>query len=238
MRARLLLLVLSFAACAAVARAEETAVASATPLAHELFLSTLKQDLVAHFNLEGDLQLELIRPWSPPERVARDWRIQITEYPAVPASSMLLRCRILGDGQPLADATLLLRASLWRDAWVSRQPLTNGGLFDPALLETRRVDLLRDRDALPAVVGDRTFIFTRGVQAGRLLTWRDVGRRPLVRKGEVVEVSASDGQLMVMMKALAMQNGAQGEVVTVRNLDSKKDFSAFVIDENRVQVRF
>lgn len=236
MRARLFLLAFAtLAVFSAALRADE---ASATPLTQEHFLNALRQDLASHFNLDGDLQLELIRPWSPPERVASDWRLQITEYPAVPASSMLLRCRILGDGQPLADATLLLRASLWRDAWVARQPLTNGAAFDPSLLETRRVDLLRDRDALPAVVGDRNFIFTRGVQAGRLLTWRDVGRRPLVRKGEVVEVSATDGQLNVVMKALAMQNGAQGEIVTVRNLDSKRDFSAFVIDENRVQVRF
>ncbi len=237
MRARLLLLVLSLAALGAV-RADDSATAPATPLAQEQFLATLTRDLAAHFNLEGELQLELLRPWTPPERVARDWQVQIVEFPAVPASSMLLRCRILADGAPLGDATIVIRAAHWRDAWIARQPLSNGATFDVTLLETRRVDLFRDRDALPAVVGDRSFIFTRGVQAGRLLTWRDVGRRPLVRKGELVEVSASDGQLVIMMKALAMQNGAQGEVVTVRNLDSKKDFSAFVIDENRVQVRF
>jgi flagella basal body P-ring formation protein FlgA len=40
------------------------------------------------------------------------------------------------------------------------------------------------------------------------------------------------------MKALAMENGAQGDVVTVRNPESRKDFAAQVIDENRVQVRF
>ncbi|WP_415908234.1 flagellar basal body P-ring formation chaperone FlgA [Oleiharenicola sp. Vm1] len=210
----------------------------AAPLAQEAFAALLTRDLVTHFNLEGDLQLEFLRPWTPPERVARDWQVQITEYPSVAASALLLRCRILADGQPLGETTLTLRAALWRDAWVARQPLTTNTPFDASQLETRRVDLLRERDALPAAVGDRSFNFVRGVQAGRLLTWRDIARRPLVKKGEMVEVSAADGMLVVTMKALAMQNGAQGEVVTVRNLDSKKDFSAFVIDENRVQVRF
>ena len=228
------LLALGFAAIAL--RAEEPV---ATPLAHGQFTTILAADLSAHFNLEGELQLELIRPWSSPERVARDWQVQILEYPAVPATSMLLRVRVLGDGAVVVpEATLLLRAALWREAWVARQPLANNTPFDAAQLETRRVDLLRDRDALPAAVGDRSFNFSRSVQAGRLLTWRDVARRPLVRKGEFVEVSAADGQLIVTMKGVAMQNGAQGEVVTVRNPDSKKDFSAFVIDENRVQVRF
>ncbi|MBA3849967.1 MAG: flagella basal body P-ring formation protein FlgA [Opitutus sp.] len=234
---RALILCLALAALAAVAlRADEP---GATPLAQGDFTAALARELSAHFNLEGDLQLELIRPWAPPDRVAREWQVRIVEYPAVPATSMLARVRILADRQPVVhEATLLLRASLWRDAWVARQPLNHNGTFDPALLETRRVDLLRDRDALPAAVGDRTFIFSRSVQAGRLLTWRDVARRPLVRKGELVEVSAADGQLVVTMKGVALQNGAQGEVVTIRNPDSKKDFSAFVIDENRVQVRF
>jgi flagella basal body P-ring formation protein FlgA len=76
------------------------------------------------------------------------------------------------------------------------------------------------------------------VNAGRVLTWRDITRRPLVRKGDVVEVSAGDGQLLITMKALAMENGAQGDTVTVRNPVSRKDFAAMVVDENRVQVRF
>jgi flagella basal body P-ring formation protein FlgA len=40
------------------------------------------------------------------------------------------------------------------------------------------------------------------------------------------------------MKGLAMQNGAQGEAVTIRNPDSRRDFTAIVVNENHVQVRF
>ncbi|MDP2138639.1 MAG: flagellar basal body P-ring formation chaperone FlgA [Candidatus Didemnitutus sp.] len=211
---------------------------SERPLSQEVFAATLGGDLSAHFNLEGELRLEFLRPWISPDRSAREWLVQIMEFPSVPTTSMLLRCRIYADGESVGEQTLMVRASLWRDAWMARQPLAHNAAFDVSLLETRRVDMFRDRDALPAVVGDRSYIFVRSVQAGRLLTWRDVARRPLVRKGEVVEVSASAGQLIVTMKGLAMQNGAHGEVVTIRNLDSRKDFSAFVIDENHVQVRF
>jgi flagella basal body P-ring formation protein FlgA len=35
-----------------------------------------------------------------------------------------------------------------------------------------------------------------------------------------------------------MENGAQGDTVTVRNPESQKNFAAVVVDENRVQVRF
>jgi flagella basal body P-ring formation protein FlgA len=151
---------------------------------------------------------------------------------------MMMRCRVLADAEPVADATFVLRAALWRDAWVARQPLTVGSVFEPTALDARRTDLFRERDVLPAAVGDNTYIFARAVPAGRILTWRDIARRPLVKKGELVEVSAADGMLVVTMKALAMENGARGDTVTVRNPESRRDFAAMVIDENRVQVRF
>lgn len=212
--------------------------AAATPLTREALLSTLSRDLTAHFNLEGDLQIELVREWVPPARVASSWQVSVLDYPTVPSSSMLLRCRVSAGTAFVGEQTFVLRASLWRDAWVTRQPLTAGAAFDPAMLDARRVDLLRERDVLPAAVGDRSFIFARAVPVGRLLTWHDIARRPLVKKGELVEVSAVDGLLLVTMKALAMENGAQGDTVTVRNPESQKNFAAVVVDENHVKVRF
>ncbi len=219
-------------------RAAEAAPASSTPLTREHFLALLTRDLTAHFNLEGELQLELLRDWAPPARVSPSWQIAVLEYPTMPSSSMLVRCRIAAGSAVVGETSFVLRAALWRDAWATRQPLTVGTTFDVAMLEARRVDLFRERDVLPAAVGDRTFIFARAVPAGRLLTWHDIARRPLVKKGEMVEVSAADGLLVVTMKALAMENGAQGDTVTVRNPESQKNFAAVVIDENHVQVRF
>lgn len=208
------------------------------PLTREQLLATLAQDLAGHFNLEGDLQLELIRAWAAPAKTAARWEINILEYPSAASASMMLRCRVLADGAPAADTTFMVRASLFREVWVARQPIALGESFTPEALETRRVDTFRDRDALPTAVGDASYAFSRAVPAGRLLTWRDVSRRPLVKKGAVVEVTALDGPLAITMKAVAMENGAQGETVTVRNQESRKDFSAQVVAENRVQVRF
>lgn len=232
------LLALAVAATAPAAPSPSDAPAALAPLTQAGFTAALSRELVSHFNLEGDLSIELLRAWAAPTLVARDWQVIVTEYPSVAAAAMLLRCRVLADGEPAADYTVTLRAALWRDAWAARQPLTHNAVFDPAALEVRRVDLFRDRDALPAAVGDASFVFARAVQAGRIVTWRDIARRPLVKKGDMVEVSATEGVLSITMKAMALSNGAQGEAVTLRNLESRKDFTAFVVDENRVQVRF
>ena len=89
------------------------------------------------------------------------------------------------------------------------------------------MDCFRERDA-PAGHGRRrtSHLFARDVPADRLLTWHDIARRPLVRKGEMVESTATEGKLYVTMKALALENGARGDLITVRNLESRKDISA------------
>jgi flagella basal body P-ring formation protein FlgA len=224
----------------AFAQAPAPAAAQSQPasLTREFVVGAIAADLAAHFSLQGDLQLEPLRPWSAPARVANEWRVELTEYPVSMSSSLLVRCRLLADGQNAGDVVLTFRAALWRDAWVARQPVATGTAFAADLLDVRRTDFLRDREALPAAAGDETYSFTRAVQPGRLLTWRDVARRPLVRKGELVEVTARDGALLITMKGLAMQNGAQGEAVTIRNPDSRRDFTAIVVNENHVQVRF
>ena len=229
-------------AIGAAARADAPAPAVVAPAAgsftHDQVVAALTRDLASHFNLEGDLQLELLRAWTPPSRAATKWTLEVLEYPLMPSSSMMVRCRLAADGEGLGETTLICRAALWRDVWVARQPLEAGTGFDPALLDVRRIDFFRERDVVPATAGDRSLVITRAVSAGRLLTGRDLNRRPLVKKGQLVEVSAVDGLLSITMKALAMENGAQGDTVTVRNPETRKDFSALVIDENHVQVHF
>jgi flagella basal body P-ring formation protein FlgA len=230
---RPLLSILVVLTLAATARAADPA-----PLTEAQLLAALNRDLSTHFNLSGELTLELLRPWSPPARTAADWQVIVADYPSAASGSMLVRCRLLADGTPAGETTLVLRAALWREVWATRTPLAAGATFDPAQLETRRVDLFREREALPTDAGDTTFIYARAVPANRLLTWRDLARRPLVRKGQLVEVAAAEGAMTITLKALAMENGAHGDTVTVRNLESRRDIHARVVAENRVQVAF
>jgi len=225
------------AAAAALPPAADAA-APAAPFSSDQLVSALTHDLANHFRLEGDFRLELVRPWVPPDRTAAAWDVVVTEYPTVPTATLILRCRLLADGAPAADVTLTIRASLWRDAWFAREPLAAGATFDPAMLEARRVDCLRERDALPATVGDDSFILARQVPASRMLTWQDLVRRPLVRKGDIVDVVASEGGLIVTMKAQAVENGVRGDTVTVRNLETRKDISGQVVAQDRVDIRF
>jgi flagella basal body P-ring formation protein FlgA len=224
---------------ASLVRGEELAPATA---GHTLSQDGLQQQLhdalVSHFNLSGELQLDLLRPWVAPAPTAAGYSLEVVEFPAQLANNVLLRVRLTSEGRSLPELVLPLRLQLWKDAVATREPANRDDSFDIGSMELRRVDALRERDAVYVASLDGAYTFTRSVPAGRLIGWHDLGRRTLVRKGDLVEVNAVDGALSITMKGMALQNGAEGEMVAVRNIESRRDIRAQVVGEKRVQVRF
>lgn len=213
--------------------------APVSAFSRDVLLAALTRDLAAHYVVGDELELELLRPWVAPEAgPSPSVTVSVMDYPSAPASSMLVRVRYLQGTTVLREDTLALQARLWRDVLVAKLPLERGAQVALDTLSTRRADALRERDALPATVLGQDFVYTQSVPAGRSLTWRDVAKRAMVRRGELIEVSATDGLLQITMKALAMQDGARGDTVRVRNLESKREFTGQVVADNRVQVGF
>lgn len=212
------------------ARAQAAADAPSEP-----WLETLSAILVDRYRATGELALSWARPRPAAAAVAGE--LTVLDAPAELAPQILLTVRATDASGAARDYTLILRAELWRDGWCPRDAVRIATRLVPAELEPRRFDALRQRDALPADP-DAELDFTRNIPAGRLLTFRDVTRRPLVRRGQNLEVFATDGALTITLHAVALHDAGRGEPVRVRNPDSKKDFVAEVTGESRASVRF
>jgi flagella basal body P-ring formation protein FlgA len=212
--------------------------ASSSVFGRDQLVNAVTAQFVEHFRPEGDLQLDLLRPWTSPAGATATTDAIVMDFPSALTSSIVVRVRVQNGTQVLGECTVAFRAQLLRDAWVLRMPVDRGASFDVTQLDTRRVDVLREHDLLPVSDSETSFTYTRPTPAGHLITWRDVARRSLVRRGEVIEVAAVDGGLTVTMKALAMENGAAGDTVKVRNLVTKKEFAAQVVADARALVRF
>jgi flagella basal body P-ring formation protein FlgA len=224
------------AAAAGAALADTTSAGTSTYSPEDL-LSDLSRELSNRYKANGDLHLDFLRPWSPFDASVGPVSVTVLEAPSLLSSSLLVRVRFSSGEKTVGETSLFLRAQLLREVWVVRNSPERGGAFNPAELDTRRVDTLRERDTIAISEPTSDLTFNRPIQSGRILTWRDVSRRALVRRGQVIEVSATDGLLTVNMKALAMENGTAGEMVRVRNLESKKEFTAQVVADSRALVR-
>ena len=259
MRLLLVLLSTAFTACTACAEsaldrllaplpkdtgdslAKEAAPAQkAHSLSADALVAELQKQAAQHFSLDGELKISIARAWPALRLPEADWILTITEWPAGGlASTLLVRVKIVSGAETIVEGQLPLRAQLWQDVWFASGQLDRGQPLDRSSLTSQKADVLRERVPLiPATTDPATLDVSQSVAAGRALTRRDVVVRPLIRKGQVVEVFAQTGQLGVRMKALALENGAAGDLIKLRNIESNKEFNGQVTHESKVQVHF
>jgi flagella basal body P-ring formation protein FlgA len=209
-------------------------------LTAERLTAELEKDLATRFGVTGELRLTLGRPWEPVRLPGDDLFLAVTELPVGGVSgAFFIRAKASSGGTVVGEWQLPLRAQLSQEVWVAATRLERGQELERSLLGVQKVDVLRERTPLlPATADPTAFDLTQSVPAGRPLTTRDVVARPVVRKGQVVEVTARQGLLAVTMKALALESGAVGDLIKLRNLESRREFSGQILHESKVQVHF
>lgn len=140
-----------------------------------------------------------------------------------------------------------LKKTLWAKVAVSyienvivvKEPVRRGDIITEAMLEKEE----RDTQKLPhnvareisEVVGKRA---VRNLNVNDVVTGGAVEQPVLLKRGDKVSVLAEVNGLRVSVMAQAMENGAKGEIIKVRNLDSRKIFSVQVVDESSARVVF
>ena len=126
---------------------------------------------------------------------------------------------------------------LFRQVVVAQRPLARG-----AILEAQDIDW-RERDVGTLTQGYLTepeqalgSKLTRPVSIDQVLTPNHLERAPVVRKGDHVVISAGGASLSVRMPGEALQDGAIGEQVRVRNLSSQRIIKARISGPGQVVV--
>ncbi|MHA1066760.1 flagellar basal body P-ring formation chaperone FlgA [Enterobacter ludwigii] len=76
----------------------------------------------------------------------------------------------------------------------------------------------------------------RPMRAGQPVRARLLEAVWLVRKGDKVQLTLTDGKMSVSMEGTALQNGQKGEVISIRNEKSGKIISALVSAPGRLEV--
>ena len=111
-----------------------------------------------------------------------------------------------------------------KDEWLENHSMPAGtmGLQSGAFIDSRR-----------AIIGK---VARQTLLPGRPIPVNAVGERKLVTNGAMVKVVFKDRGLTITTYGAAMQAGATGDVVTVRNLDSGLIISGVVQPDGSVRV--
>jgi len=122
-------------------------------------------------------------------------------------------------------------------AAVATEPVARGRAYTGHAVELREVlidePLGEPVTDLSLLVGQHA---ARTVRAGDMLTASDVVAPRLVKRGEVVTVRCFVGDLVVRTVARATEDGAMGETIEVRRVDSRETYEAMVTGRREVAV--
>lgn len=173
---------------------------------------------------------------------------------ALQSADAELRPRVLGDrrmsgqalvsvelwreGQRIGERSVNVQVRLYRPVLVAREPLARGAALLPAqfTVERREVAMAGDT-AVPSVDTVTGMRLRRPVAAGDTVLATDLEPVPLVRRGDKVTAITGLGGITVSMSAIALEDGAAGATVSVKNDRSGRRLQAVVVGPGVVRVQ-
>ncbi len=130
-----------------------------------------------------------------------------------------------------------VRVSLLADVVVMARNLARGAVLSRGDLMLAKKDLARLRGRFferPAEVVGK--VLKRSLQQGQVLQSQHTVTQKTVKKGSKVIILARSNAIEVRMPGRALSNGATGERIKVRNIQSKKEIEATVVSPGLVRV--
>lgn len=187
----------------------------------------------------GELGLRLTRPWTSANVPDEPFALKVLEIPTSGIGPVfIIRFELeTAFGEHIGSWQASLQAKVWREIWVSGSPLRRGDSLRGADLKRERRDMLLCREPLAEVASDdQSLEFSESVQPDSPILARMLRHRAIVHRGQSIAALVHDGALMITLKVEALEDGAAGQVIRVRNPISRRDLHGKVLDEQNILV--
>jgi flagella basal body P-ring formation protein FlgA len=206
-------------------------------LNREVLEKRLGESIAHRFQASGKVIAFLTRDWVP-IKVSSNYLIKISDCsPDQLCPSTFTRFSVWDSGNLIGKFAEPLRVGHFIDVFFSKTPLTRGSRLNSVQFDKRPVDILKKHaGTVPASSSLRGYQLASNIKSNTPIKWNYLSKVTLVKKGQVVDVFASGNGIYVTMKGMALEDGVEGGNVTVKNLSSKKEFQAKVLNENSVKV--
>ncbi len=172
---------------------------------------------------------------------------------SLPSTYDSLRVEPLGDARPLGNcwvkvyffknngifqtANLSLQINLYQNVLVAKESIKQGQSLTPDLFDVtrREVSSLTDPPIVSAQDLDGKSA-SRAIAAGRALTQSCLQKQEIVKRGDMVSIEYTSGNIKITASGQAKESGCQGEAIKVKNTSSNRIVSAVVQDDKTVTI--
>ncbi|MBB5144767.1 flagellar basal body P-ring formation chaperone FlgA [Desulfovibrio intestinalis] len=139
------------------------------------------------------------------------------------------------DGSVLRRVAGTATLSLWLTVPTAAQSMNKGDALTAQSVTFMRVNAGQLRD-LPWDGHGGPWQLARSINAGDTILQSDLANQHMVKRGDVVSLIFSRGNLKIVTQAQAMADGEPGATIPLRNLQTKKQVFGIVKNGNTVEV--
>ena len=154
------------------------------------------------------------------------------------AGYVILRAKVLVDGRERERVRLRLKIRVFKEIYVSSKRLLKNHIITDADVELKRIELTNKK--VGKFVTDRSEIIGRRVlrmvSSNKFILGSNLGQPLMVKRDDVVTVIARRGNIYIEVTGRALQDGSKGDIIKVRNIDSKRLLTAEVISDDKVAI--
>ena len=174
----------------------------------------------------GELELAAVRPWTPVAVPDDGIRVKVTEVPVTGINpNFVARFEVSTAREVIGQWQLQVTAKIWKDMLVTLSAARRGQLLKDTDIRTERRDLLAFREPLPVELAtEPTLEFKEMTMPNQVILARSVRAKPVILRGRFVDAALQSGTLQVSLKVEALEDGAVGQTIKVRNPQTRKEF--------------
>lgn len=187
---------------------------------------------------KGELELTLAQPWTTVSLPDEPLSARVLEIPASGLSPYFItRFEIRANDETVGTFQLSLKAHIWRDVWVAHSSAQRGMAVADADLGRERRDLLSIREPVANFEeGDTKLEFAESVPTGFPVLAREVRLKSVIHRGQTADACLEDGTLTIKMKVVALEDGAPGQLIKLRNPSSSRYLTGRVVDDQTISI--
>jgi flagella basal body P-ring formation protein FlgA len=189
-------------------------------------------------NLDGDLHLEFLR--EPAEiRIPDDtYEVALTQSQANGIiSRFIIPFSILIDGEFVYQGSAALKAKILKQVLLSSRRISRGEALNESDFYLAEQNTLTIKGAPIGIESSLVGLESKStILKDKPLLRRHTAKTPIVGRGDIVDAILTKGAMSITMKVQILDKGAPGDIVRVRNPNSKKQLKGIVTDESTIKI--
>lgn len=188
----------------------------------------IKNHLLKDCN-ECDLQ---VRISSVPANMPSDWDLDLN----IDMNKSSVNIPVFSAANSSKKGWVVVELKRYQLVPVLNRAVKFGQAINPEMISMETRQIINPAET---IVSPRSLV---GVQAarylnpGQVLSFADLKREQILKKGQFVKAVVGSSTFEVSLSAIAEENGALGDVVKIKNMDSQKVFAGKIVEPGVVRI--